>query len=387
MTENPDFINLKFSSFKKKEEYKPPSTHNLFFQKPKKTTNKKKFVPGGEWADDKNSEEEIQKISKTSKNQNFAEIITNPNPSKKKTSKFSFIKKNKKKKIEKKTDELLSFSSIKSEEYNFEKKLVNEIIQPVGATKKPQETLLVRFSEKSASFEPYIILSIIYYVLSDSDYNWISKLRALYCIDFLLKQKKYFDFMKKKIEIVNVVEEEEFKEVKKSAWKNIKKLKKKILGKLEGNFCDGKMKGFDMKKLEDIKESSNKNFFAKMENLKKKENLNFLENSGKKKNDMDLLDFDFEKKNEVKIKKIEEKKKKENLVDIFDVFNIESGDKKNLEMKNKKNENLGNLDIFGFSENKDKVNKKNITNDFIFENNVKEVEKKKVDDPFDFLSL
>ena len=56
MTEHPDFINLNFTSFKKKQDYTPPPSHNLFFTKPQKNNDKKKFVPRGEWADDDSDE-------------------------------------------------------------------------------------------------------------------------------------------------------------------------------------------------------------------------------------------------------------------------------------------------------------------------------------------
>lgn len=52
MSNNPNFINLNFSSFKQKEEYKPPTNNFFVFQKPQQNAQKKKYIPGGEWADD-----------------------------------------------------------------------------------------------------------------------------------------------------------------------------------------------------------------------------------------------------------------------------------------------------------------------------------------------
>lgn len=49
---------------------------------------------------------------------------------------------------------------------SFERKLVHEIIQPVGATKRPQESLLNNFIEKAKNFEEHVIYSIFFYVLN-----------------------------------------------------------------------------------------------------------------------------------------------------------------------------------------------------------------------------
>ena len=58
MTDNLEFIDTKFSSFKQQEDYKPPSQHLIFSKKD--TKKHKKFVPGGEWANS-DSDEETQK--------------------------------------------------------------------------------------------------------------------------------------------------------------------------------------------------------------------------------------------------------------------------------------------------------------------------------------
>lgn len=379
MTENPDFLNLKFTSFKKKEEYTPPSGHNLFFQKPKKNKNKTKFVPGGEWADD-TSDSELNLPSPKKKKPNFPNFL-NPkeknSPDPKKSSKFSFIKKNKKKSKSPQKDKLLSFTQITSKSYNFERKLVNEIISPVGATKKPQESLLSKFAQKSSSFEPYIIYSIIFHVLKNEDANWISKLRCLYCIDYLLKQKKYFEFLKKKMEILDCVDLESFKEVSKNSFSNMRKMMQRIRKKLDKNFEDCKAKGFDMSKLEGIKKSTNQNFFENMEKLKKKDkkkDLGFLGNEDEKEKDLDLLNFEFEGKNgKIEVNQKNGIKDKEDLIDVFGNFDV--GGK----VEEKKKDDL---DIFGLSEN---VEEKKISNDFILED--KKKENTEVSDPFDFLSL
>ena len=52
---------------------------------------------------------------------------------------------------------------------------MQEIIQPGGATKKPQESLLESFAKSCASFEPNVVCSTMYYVLVDQKISWISK--------------------------------------------------------------------------------------------------------------------------------------------------------------------------------------------------------------------
>ena len=58
---------------------------------------------------------------------------------------------------------------------NFERKLIQEMIQPGGATKKPQEGLLKTFAKNCENLEPSTIFSIMYYVLGDKSISWISK--------------------------------------------------------------------------------------------------------------------------------------------------------------------------------------------------------------------
>ena len=58
----------------------------------------------------------------------------------------------------------------------YERKLINEMIKPGGATKKPQEVLLSNFTNSISSLDVTVILSIFYYVLRESKKEWISKL-------------------------------------------------------------------------------------------------------------------------------------------------------------------------------------------------------------------
>lgn len=126
MTDQPNFINLNYTSFAKKESYKPPQTTNLFNKKGKK---RQRFVPGGEWADDDSDVKET-KVEKKQTNNTMAndfgfdlldnEVKKEEEAPKEKTSKFAFIKKSKKtqKKVEsEESDESvpLEFESIRSE--------------------------------------------------------------------------------------------------------------------------------------------------------------------------------------------------------------------------------------------------------------------------------
>jgi hypothetical protein len=379
MTDKPDFINLKYSSFKQQEEYKPVGV-NMFFSKTKKDDDKKKFVPGGEWAEGSDEEIKIEQPQKP-KNFEFLDKLQAEKPlgeEQKKNSKFTFINKSKKQTPVNQPDKLLSFQEITCEDYNFERKLIKDIIQPVGATKKPQDSLLKEFGEKAANFEPNIIYSIVFHILKDNQMNWISKLRCLYCVDFLLKQNKYFVFLKNNKDIIDSIDVEEFNKISKSAFNNMNKLINKINKNLKKDFKTENEELFDLKKLENIKEQSNKNFFEKMENLKKKNNTNdntqinfFAENNSIKKND-DFLNTDL----------LNEKKKDNlNLVDDFDILNFK-------EEKTKKIEDNFGFDFIQKSPEKIKEHKKDKNEDLLFfEQNVKKVEVPAKNDPFDFLSL
>lgn len=126
MTDQPNFINLNYTSFAKKEGYKPPQTTNLFNKKSKK---RQRFVPGGEWADDGSDvkEEKVEQVqTKTQPTTDFGFDLLDNEPKKEeeqpktKSSKFAFIKKSKKtqKKVENEEDSEsvpLKFDSIRSE--------------------------------------------------------------------------------------------------------------------------------------------------------------------------------------------------------------------------------------------------------------------------------
>lgn len=58
----------------------------------------------------------------------------------------------------------------------YERRLVQEIIKPGGATKKPQESVLNNFTNTAANMDATVIFSILYYVLNEANMEWISKL-------------------------------------------------------------------------------------------------------------------------------------------------------------------------------------------------------------------
>ena len=126
MTDQPDFINLNYTSFAKKEGYKPPQTTTLFSKKPKK---RQRFIPGGEWADDTPTQpteklNDIKQIPTQNEPTTFNLLddipIKQEEAPKPKSSKFAFIKKSKKPKTKTIQEDdveevLLSFEDIRSE--------------------------------------------------------------------------------------------------------------------------------------------------------------------------------------------------------------------------------------------------------------------------------
>ncbi len=124
-------------------------------------------------------------------------------------------------------------------------------------------------------------------------------------MESLIKQKKYFEFLKKHQEIIDDLDIQGISENKKNRINTLEKLSKKIKNKLE-NFDQKNQKigQFDMSKLEQMKEQGNKNFFEKMYNLKQKNpkkkqknnnGLNLLElNQSEKKQSTDLFDMNLD---------------------------------------------------------------------------------------------
>ena len=90
MSDNPNFVNMKFTSFAKKEEYNPPST--AFFGQKQTQTKRPRHVPGGEWAQDAEPEQSTHQPTQTTTS---APINETESKEEAKT-KFPFIGKSKK---------------------------------------------------------------------------------------------------------------------------------------------------------------------------------------------------------------------------------------------------------------------------------------------------
>lgn len=186
----------------------------------------------------------------------------------------------------------------------------------MGVTKKPQDDLLKNFSEKAKNFAENVVYSILYHILKQPQIHWISKLRALYCIDALLKNKKYFTYFSKNRGIFEDFGMEKLRGENPSGFKNLEKLLQEIKTKLNGEFETQHVKGdnFDLNMLEQMKEKTNQQFFNQMEGLSKEE------------------------------KQKPKEQKKDNLLDLF-VDQTPPEDKKKVE-KEEKQSNLD-LDFFG----------------------------------------
>lgn len=95
MTDQPQGVNLKFSSFAKKDGYKPPNATQLFAKKEQK---RQRFAPGGDWGDD-TEDQPAPVLSTNTKPANkgapepFEDIIDVAPKQDNTSSKFKFIKK------------------------------------------------------------------------------------------------------------------------------------------------------------------------------------------------------------------------------------------------------------------------------------------------------
>lgn len=93
----------------------------------------------------------------------------------------------------------------------------------------------------------------------------------MYCVEALLKNKKYFDYLKANRRILTDSQFEEIRGASASGYEAVCKLHRSVLAKLEGEFDDldkPSAQGFDMAKLEAMKEKTNKNFFEDMNKIK-----------------------------------------------------------------------------------------------------------------------
>ena len=191
---------------------------------------------------------------------------------------------------------------MKEEKYSYPRKIVNSIVEPIGARKRPSEAVIQKFIQQTANFDPKIVLSILYHILGEEPTVWLTKYRALIVLEALLSRNPDFS---EKIKIFNneyvtrvdsVCEGFEF--TQKSHQALVKKVKVSVQKMLTGDEEDNKKnKGFDfnkmsemMNKMEKEKVSKNGNFLAKMNKIKKKTKKN--KQNGVDQNDllgMDIL--------------------------------------------------------------------------------------------------
>lgn len=121
----------------------------------------------------------------------------------------------------------------------------------------------------------------------------------MYCIDRLLRIKKYFNFLKENRSTFVDLDYSYLKSQSQTAFESVQDVKEKVQGKLSDSFenQDNKPKGqFDIAKLESIKEKTNKNFFEKMETLKSTKKHTAPQGISKGNAD-DLMDIDTTQKN------------------------------------------------------------------------------------------
>lgn len=147
---------------------------------------------------------------------------------------------------------------------------MQEIVQPFGATKKPPESMLNNFFENCRNLEASAIIAILIYVIEDDAVASLSKLRAFYALEYLIKNRKFFECLKFNLERLKEVD---FSAGGEGATNQeaMGKLKQSLVERLGRNFDEPETKnaGFDLSKLESLREKSNAKFFEKMENLKK----------------------------------------------------------------------------------------------------------------------
>lgn len=294
----PKGIDLKFSSFSKKAPFQTLGNA-------KKT--KSKYQPGGDWAEDSGeeptfelgmgSQNESESAKKTESaikldNEVDFEFLSKPEKpkkakTKKKGSKFGFIKKNKDKK---KTSGgrvqaqqgLIGQQEIRNERYAYPRKIVNSIVEPIGARKRPSEGVLQNFIRQTANFDPRIVLSILFHILGEEPTVWLSKFRALVATEALLSRNPdYSQAMEHlKGEFLERVEGvcEGFAFSQKSHQQLVLKIKKSVGQLVRGSEAELKQTGgFDfgkmnemMNKIEKDKTSKNGNFLEQMNSIKKK---------------------------------------------------------------------------------------------------------------------
>ena len=394
----PKGIDLKFTSFKKK---------TAFTTLGNAKTNKSKYRPGGEWAEDPKEKTSFDIGGKskpdffTGDDNNNGDFLNNEvdfeifdkkeevvKP-KKQGSKFGFIKKKKKNKnnskkafSQKQSQGIIPIAELKEEKYSYPRKIVNSIVEPIGARKRPSEGVIQKFIKQTANFDPRIVLSILFHILGEEPTVWLSKYRGLIVLEALLSRNPDFSEKMKlfNIEFLTRVESvcEGFEFSQRSHEALVKKVKLSVKKMISGDEGENKKNtGFDfnkmsemMSKMEKEKVSKNGNFLAKMDKIKKKTKQK-KQNPSPEENDllgMDILggsngnNIDFMQKT---------KPNPQPPVESDDLFGLDFGGDENsngfsrpTNNETKAKENNGNLDLFGLnltSSNQGKVENQPVT--------------------------
>lgn len=299
MQNPPKGIDLQFSSFSKK-----PAFQTLGNAKKPKS----KYQPGGDWAEDSGEEPALDLGLESGGNYqtgpkkedepklnnevdfdffNKPEKPKKPVKAKKKGSKFGFIKKNKDKRknngkqVPTQTV-LISLPELRNERYAYPRKIVNSIVEPIGARKRPSEGVLQSFIRQTANFDPRIVLSILFHILGESPTVWLSKYRALVATEALLSRNNDYsqameNFRSEFVERVEMVCEG-FEFSQKSHQQLVVKVKQSVAQLVRGTGEErGKTSGFDfgkmnemMSKMDKDKSGKNGNFLEQMNSIKKK---------------------------------------------------------------------------------------------------------------------
>ncbi len=94
----------------------------------------------------------------------------------------------------------------------------------------------------------------------------------MYCIEALIKHKRYFEFLKANKSDIFSLTFDDVAQTSKSGFESISKLRSSVLERLNSGFDQSEKQGgnvFDVSKLEALKQQGNKNFFEKMQEIKK----------------------------------------------------------------------------------------------------------------------
>ena len=320
----PKGVDLKFTSFAKRPAFQGLGLGKGFGKKKQEP----RYRPGGDWAEDPAESNDMQfgdvkpEVPKLNGEVEFMEEIEPPSwkpekPEKKtvskagKSSKFGFIKKKKESSIKAKfgvkkrsKEGLLSLSDLKHEKYGYPKKMVQEIVEPIGARKKPSDAVLQKFLKQTSNFDPRIVLSVLYHLLEDPEVEWLSKYRSLLALERLMVKNPDYCQAARKLSsqyqamLLRVCEGYQFEQ--KSHERLVKKANEAVLRLFECSDSQTEetaSKGFDFNKMNEMmkqvgKKKKNPGFLSAMSKVKKKSKKNNSSSTGQKLNDqMDLLDL------------------------------------------------------------------------------------------------